>query len=49
MEKDIRKAYIKYHCKECENRDANLCNITVTDFEEMIIAQCPCYKNSKIH
>ena len=47
MERDIKKAYTKYHCKECENRHTDSCSITVTEIDGIVIAKCPYYKNSK--
>lgn len=47
MERDIKKSYTKYHCKECENRHTDSCSITVTEIDGIVIAKCPYYKNSK--
>jgi hypothetical protein len=41
---DLYEEYICDYCKNCKNRNKNLCNINVVAFSNMTKAKCDAYE-----
>ena len=46
-DKERYEKYIKEHCSHCKNKDTNLCEIRIMDYNNTIVTKC-CYYESEL-
>lgn len=39
--------YVKEHCKNCKNKDKDLCEIRTANYKDIIVTKCVYYEKDK--